>query len=150
MKEKIDIRPVMTLKTNITHLKTLPSGEYISYGRKFRTERESRIATLPVGYADGYTRLLFNKGKVIINGHFAPVVGRICMDQCMIDVTDIEDVKLGDEVVLMGESSGLKFTAEDIADLLGTISYEVVCMISKRVPRVYMKDGNVVKIRNYV
>jgi alanine racemase len=149
-RERIDLKPVMTLKTSVVHVKNVPCGEYISYGRRFKTDRESCIATLPVGYADGYTRLLFNKGKVIVNGGFAPVVGRICMDACMIDVTDVGDVKPGDEVVLMGESAGLKFTAEDIAELLGTISYEIVCMISKRVPRVYIKDGNIVKIRNYV
>ena len=83
----------MSLKTNVVHIKKVPPGEYIGYGRKFKTERESIIATLPVGYADGYTRLLFNKAKVIVNGKFAPVVGRICMDQCMIDVTDIEGCK---------------------------------------------------------
>ncbi len=150
LKEKINLKPVMSLKTNIVHIKNLPAGEYISYGRKFRTSKESVIATLPVGYADGYTRLLFNKAKVIINGRFVPVIGRICMDQCMVDVTDIEQVKVGDEVILMGEQGDLKFTADQIADLLGTINYEITCMISKRVPRVYVKDGKVVKIRNYV
>lgn len=149
-KDKINLKPVMSLKTNIVHIKKLPAGEYISYGRKFRTSRESMIATLPVGYADGYTRLLFNKAKVIVNRSFAPVIGRICMDQCMIDVTEVKDVKIGDEVILMGEQDSLKFTADDIADLIGTINYEVTCMISKRVPRVYIKDGKVVKIRNYV
>ena len=122
----------------------------MSYGRKFKTERESVIATLPVGYADGYTRLLFEKGKVILKGRFAPVIGRICMDQCMIDVTDIDGVKIGDEVILIGEDENNKFTADTVAELIGTINYEVVCMIGKRVPRVYIKEGKVVKIRNYV
>jgi alanine racemase len=149
-KDKIDLKPVMSLKTNIVHIKNLPAGEYISYGREFKTCKESVVATLPVGYADGYTRLLFNKAKVIINGSFVPVIGRICMDQCMVDVTEIENVKVGDEVVLMGEQKGLSFTADHIAELIGTISYEVTCMISKRVPRVYIKGGKVVKIRNYV
>lgn len=148
--KKIILKPVMTLKTNVIHLKKLPKGEYISYGRGFKTERESLIATLPVGYADGYTRLLFGKAKVIINGKLAPVVGRICMDQCMVDVTEVGEVNIGDDVILMGEDNGVKFDADDIANLIGTISYEVVCMISKRVPRVYIKDGEVVKIRNYV
>lgn len=147
---KIILKPVMTLKTNVIHLKKLPKGEYISYGRGFKTERESLIATLPVGYADGYTRLLFGKAKVIINGKLAPVVGRICMDQCMVDVTEVGEVNIGDDVILMGEDNGVKFDADDIANLIGTISYEVVCMISKRVPRVYIKNGEVVKIRNYV
>lgn len=149
-KENINLKPVMSLKANITHVKNLPSGEFISYGRKFQTKRDSCIATIPIGYADGYTRLLFNKGKVIIKGQLVPIVGRICMDQCMIDVTGIDDVKIGDEVILMGESNGTRITAEDLAELLDTINYEVVCMISKRVPRVFVKDGKVVKIRNYV
>jgi alanine racemase len=149
-KENITLKPVMSLKANIIHVKWLPTGQYISYGRKFRTERKTCIATLPIGYADGYTRLLFEKAKVIVKGKFAPVVGRICMDQCMIDVTDIEGVDIGDEVTLIGETDGLKFTADDIAELLGTINYEVVCMINKRVPRVFIKDGKIVKIRNYV
>lgn len=148
--DKIHIKPVMSLKTNVVHIKRVAAGEYISYGRKFKTCRQSSIATLPVGYADGYTRLLFNKGRVIINGKLADVVGRICMDQCMVDVTDIGDVKVGDEVILMGESKGVSITADDIGEQLGTISYEITCMISKRVPRVYIRDNKVVKIRNYV
>jgi alanine racemase len=149
-KDKINLKPVMTLKTNIIHIKNVKKGECISYGRKFQCERASKIATLPVGYADGYTRLLFGKAKVIINGKFAPVVGRICMDQCMVDITDIDGAKVGDEVILMGEENNLKFNADDIADLIGTINYEVVCMIGKRVPRIYISNGNVIKIRNYV
>ncbi|MFD3155721.1 alanine racemase [Haloimpatiens sp. FM7330] len=149
-KNKIKLKPAMSLKTNVVHIKKVPKGEYIGYGRKFKTKNDSVIATLPVGYADGYTRLLFNKGKVIINGKFAPVVGRICMDQCMIDITNIKDVKVGTDVILIGQAEDIKFDAEDAAALLDTISYEVVCMISKRVPRVYIKDDRVVKIRNYV
>lgn len=149
-KEKVDLKPVMTLKTNIVHIKNVEEGQYISYGRKYKTDSNQVIATLPVGYADGYTRLLFNKGKVIVNGKFAPIIGRICMDQCMIDVTEIDNAKVGDEVILMGSYENLKFTADDIAELIGTINYEVTCMISKRVPRVYIKDNRVVKIRNYV
>lgn len=148
-KDKIDLRPVMSLKTNIVHIKKMKPGECISYGRKFVCSEESMIATLPVGYADGYTRLLFGKGKVIVNGKFAPIVGRICMDQCMIDVTGI-DANVGDEVILMGEDAGLRITADDLAEAIGTISYEITCMVSKRVPRVYIKDNKVVKIRNYV
>jgi len=149
-KENIDLLPVMTLKTNVVHIKTLPPGEYVSYGRQYKTDKETVIATLPIGYADGYTRLLFQKAKVILKGKFAPVIGKICMDQCMIDVTHIKGVKVGDEVILIGEDGNNKFTAEMIAELIGTISYEVVCMIGKRVPRVYTKDGVVVKIRKYI
>lgn len=150
-KSKIKLKPAMELKTNIVHIKSIPSGYYISYGRRFKASRDSIIATLPVGYADGYTRLLNNKAKVIINGQFAPVVGSICMDQCMVDVTDIKgDVKIGDEVILIGEKNGVELNADHLAEMLGTINYEVVCMITKRVPRVYIKDGEVVKVRNYV
>ncbi len=149
LEEKLKLEPVMSLKTNIVHIKTLPKGEYIGYGRTFITKRESVIATLPVGYGDGYNRLLSNKGKVIINNQFAPIVGRICMDQCMVDVTDIKDAKIGDPVTIMGSSNDLSYTAEDIAKEIGTISYEVVCNISKRVPRVYVEKGNIANIRNY-
>lgn len=149
-KSKLDIKPVMTWKANIVHLKVLNEGKYVGYGRKFKTERKSIIATLPVGYADGYTRMFSGRAKVIINGKFAPVVGNICMDQCMIDVTDIENVKVGDEVILMGGHGNIKFDADDIANTLGTIKNEVICMISKRVPRVYIKGGQVVKVKNYL
>lgn len=150
-KSKLELRPVMRVKTKIVHIKTMESGQYISYGRRFKSCDKCIIATLPVGYADGYSRLLFNKGKVILHGEYAPVVGNICMDQCMIDVTNIHSkLEVGDEVVLMGEDNGIKFDANDIAELLGTINYEVICSVSKRIPRVYIKDGEVVKIRNYV
>lgn len=149
-RSELSIKSVMTLKTNVMYVKELDKDEYIGYGRKFMTKRKSIIATLPVGYADGYTRMLSGKAKVIINGKFAPVVGNICMDQCMIDVTDVGDVKVGDEVILMGSDGNLRFDAEDMAEILGTISYEVMCMISKRVPRVYIQDGKIIKVRNYV
>ncbi|MTK12116.1 MAG: alanine racemase [Clostridiaceae bacterium] len=149
-KNQLSIKPVMTWKANVVHVKTLDKGEYIGYGRKFRTERKSIIATLPIGYADGYTRMMSGKAKVIINGKFAPVVGNICMDQCMIDVTDVGDVKPGDEVILMGSDGNLKFNADDMAAILGTINYEVICMVSKRVPRVYIENGQIIKIKNYV
>lgn len=149
-KSELDIKPAMTLKACILHIKTLEPGQYIGYGRKFKTERKSIIGTLGVGYADGYTRMLSGKAKVIVNGKFAPVVGNICMDQCMIDLTDIPDVKIGDEVILMGTDGNLKFDPDDIAPILGTINYEVLCMIGKRVPRVYIKGGKIVKVRDYI
>ncbi|MBU3108112.1 alanine racemase [Clostridium gasigenes] len=150
IKEKINLKPALTLKSNIVHVKVLPKGEYISYGREFKTERESIIATLPIGYADGYTRALYKKGRVIINGKSAPIVGRICMDQCMIDITDVGPVKVGDEVILIGEDQGIKFNADDIAKLLNTINYEVLCLIGKRIPRVYKKNKTTIKTRNYL
>ncbi|EYE88856.1 alanine racemase [Fervidicella metallireducens AeB] len=149
-KERVSLKPVMTLKANIVHVKNVDKDTPISYGRKFKTEKPSKIATLPFGYADGYTRLLFEKGMVIVNGKMAPVIGRICMDQCMIDVSECGDVNVGDEVVVMGEKDGVKNDAEDIARKLGTISYEILCMVSKRVPRIYFENNELIKIKNYV
>ena len=149
-KKQLSIKPVMSLKAKVAFVKTLEAGKYVGYGRKFKSERKSIIATLPIGYADGYTRMLSGKAKVIVNGKFAPVVGTICMDQCMIDVTDVGEVNVGDEVILIGEKNGLQFDADDIAKIIGTISYEVLCSISRRVPRIYIKDGKIIKIRNYL
>lgn len=146
----LDLKKAITIKTKVAHVKTLEKNMYISYGRKFKTERKSIIATLPIGYADGYSRLLSSKAKVIINGKFAPVVGNICMDQCMIDVTDIENVKVGDEVIILGQEGDLKFDADDMAEIMGTINYEILCMIKQRIPRVYIENGEVKSIRNYV
>ena len=149
-KSKLDIKPILTLKTTVSHVKEVEEGTSISYGRTFITERKSKIATIPIGYADGYSRLLSGKAKVIINGKFAPVVGRICMDQCMIDVTDIGEVKVGDEVILLGEEGNLKFNADDFAEIMGTINYEITCMLKQRIPRVYIKEGKVVSVKNYI
>lgn len=114
-------------------LKTVYSGETIGYGRTFAVNREMMIATIPTGYADGYNRGLSNKGFVIIHGKKAPIVGRVCMDQFMVDVTDIPEANRYDEVVLLGEG----FNADDMADMLGTIGYEIICDIGKRVERIY-------------
>mgnify|MGYP000901101129 CR=1 FL=1 len=150
IKDNISLKPVMSVKTNVVYIKEVDAGTPISYGRRFITKRKSKIATLPVGYADGYSRMLFGKAKVILNGRFAPVVGNICMDQCMIDITDLGDIAVGDEVIIMGGDKGISILAEDLADLLGTINYEVLCMFSKRVPRVYYKGGSLVSVRNYL
>ncbi len=149
--ENINLRPTMTLKTNIVLVKDIKSGESISYGRRFRTIRNSKIAVLPIGYADGYERELSDtdniyKTQVIVNGRRAPIVGRITMDMCMIDVTDVGDVKVGDEVILIGECNDEKIAVEDIADLLHTIPYEVTSRISKRIPRYYIQNGKIVKM----
>lgn len=146
----LSIKPALTLKTNVVHVKTLEKDLYVSYGRTFKTERETIVATLPIGYADGYSRALSGKGKVIINGKFANIIGRVCMDQCMIDVTDVGEVKVGDEVILLGKEGKLKFNADDIAEIMGTINYEIICMLKQRVPRVYKKNGKVVNVRNYI
>lgn len=150
-KTKIDLKPAMTLKANIILVKKVEADTCISYGRIFKTCRESRIATLPIGYADGYTRLLTGKGKVLVNGQLAPIVGKICMDQCMIDITDISgDVKVGDEAVLFGRQKGSEIKIEDVAAGIGTINYEVACIIGKRIPRVYLKDGKIHNVLNYL
>lgn len=150
-KNSVNLIPVMSLKSRIVHIKKIQEGDYVSYGRLYRASRESLIGTLPIGYADGVSRLLTGKAKVIVNGEIVPIVGRICMDQCMIDITDVPDVRVGDEVILMGKDDrGNEITADDIAAAIGTISYEVICDISKRVPRIYTKDGKVFAIRNYV
>ncbi|MFP5528565.1 alanine racemase [Peptococcus simiae] len=148
---KLDLQPTMSLKCRITNLKTLQDGEYIGYGRKYQTKGPRRIATCPMGYADGYTRLLSNKAEVLIHGHRAPVVGNICMDQCMIDVTDIpENLAIGDEVVLIGQQGEETISPEELANILGTISYEIFCMLSRRIPRTYFRDKHFVANCNYL
>ena len=133
----IPLKPVMTLKTRIHFLKSVPPGTRISYGGTFKAKRESLIATLPIGYADGYSRHLSNLGEVLIHGKRAPVVGKVCMDFIMVDVTDIPCVSAGDEVVLMGRQGKEQITPEEIAEKINSISYEVLCLIGKRVPRIY-------------
>lgn len=135
----LDLIPAMTLKTQIVHIKELPEGHYVGYGRKYCTTHKTKIATIPVGYADGYSRNLGNKGRVLIRGQYAPIVGNICMDQFMVDVTNIDNVSLEDEVVLFGKQGEQEISVEEIASLLGTINYEIVCMIGKRVPRIYVE-----------
>jgi len=148
-KGKLNLKPVMSFKTKVSHVKSIAAGRAISYGGTYITKRQSIIATLPVGYADGYFRLLSSRASVIIKGQRAPIVGRICMDQCMVDVTDVKGgVNVGEDVVLFGEMGNEAVSADEIARLLGTINYEVVCAVSKRVPRIYTVSGNIVKIKN--
>ncbi len=135
---RVDIKPALSLRTKASFVKDVPAGEGISYGLTYKTTRDSRIATLPLGYADGYSRLLSNKTEVLVNGRRAINTGTICMDQFMIDVTDIAGVEPGTEAVLIGHDGGESITVDEIAARLGTINYEVVCMISARVPRVYI------------
>jgi alanine racemase len=133
----IELKPVLTLKTRIHFLKSVSTGSRISYGGTFVTRRESLIATLPVGYADGYSTRLSNQGEVLIRGKRAPIVGRVCMDLIMADVTDIHGVSKGDEAILIGRQGEERITADEIAKKIGSIPYEVLCLIGKRVPRVY-------------
>ena len=132
------LEPVMDLKAVISHVKTVNKGDCISYGRTFRAEHEMKIATVTIGYADGYSRLLSSKGEILVHGKRCRITGRVCMDQLMIDVSDIPDVKAGDIVTLIGKDGDDRITADELADIYGTIGYEVVCGISKRVPRIYI------------
>lgn len=135
------IRPAITWKSAISQVKDVHPGETIGYGRTFKVTRESRIATVTTGYADGLNRLLSNKGHVLIRGSRAPIVGRICMDQTLVDVTDIPDVRMGDKVVVLGRSGDLEYNADDMAGELGTIGYEILCNLSKRVQRFYVSTN---------
>jgi len=131
------LKPALSWKAKIVYIKEVPPGTGISYGATYITEKKAKIATIPMGYADGYSRLLSNKGEVLINGQRAPIRGRVCMDQFMVDVTHIDDVKVGDEVILIGKQGNAEFSATEMADIIGTINYEITCDITKRVPRIY-------------
>lgn len=134
----VGLVPAMSLKTQVVHIKKVPKGQSIGYNRKYTTKDTTKIATIPIGYADGYARGLSNKGRVLIRGEYAPIIGNICMDQFMVDVTHINYVAVGDEVVLFGKQEGNEITVEEIAHMLNTINYEVICMIGKRIPRLYV------------
>ena len=146
---KLDIKPVMSWKARISHIKTLEAGREISYGGTFKTTKPTRVATIPVGYADGYPRCLSNIGRVLINGKFADIVGRVCMDQFMVNVTDI-DCEIGDEVVLVGKQGDNELSMEEVSEGAHSFNYELPCRVARRVPRVYVKDGKAVKTVNYL
>ncbi len=145
----VPLKPVMGLKSFITFVKTIPAGTEVSYGGTFRTTRDTRIATISAGYGDGYPRGLSNKGHVLIHGQRAPILGRICMDQFMADVTDIPNAGAGAEATLIGTDGMERITMEDIASLSGGFHYELACDIGKRVPRVYYREGKIVGTKDY-
>lgn len=151
-KDILNLKPAMSLKAQITNIKTVEKGTSVSYGRKFKTKNnETKIATVPIGYADGYSRILSDKTEMIVKGKKCRQVGNICMDQCMIDVTDVNNINIGDEVILFGKSSeGAEIPIENIASIMGTINYEILCVIGKRIPRVYMRGGKVADVHNYL
>lgn len=149
-KARLDIRPAMEWKTHITHVKELEAGREISYGGTYTTKESRIIATVPVGYADGYPRCLSNIGRVIVRGHYANIVGRVCMDQFMIDVTDIPDVQLDDTVTLVGKDGDVALTMEEVSNLAHSFNYELPCRVARRVPRVYFKNGKPIKTVNYL
>lgn len=148
-KDVIKLTPALRLKSHVTFVKTVPAGCGISYGSTFVTTKETRIATIPVGYADGYPRALSGKGRMLIHGQYAPILGRVCMDQTMVDVSDIPDVKAGDKVILVGREGDNKITVEELAGLAGSFNYEFVCNLSKRVPRTYFENGKMIGSMDY-
>lgn len=146
LRDKLDLEPIMRLKTMISYVKEVKKGATVSYGRTFTADRDMKIATVPVGYADGYIRAFAKDGYMYIRGHKAKIIGRICMDQTMLDVTDIDDINIGDVVVLFGNGKRGEPTAYDVAAWGDTINYEIVCSVSKRVPRLYRRDGVTVEV----
>ncbi|MBQ4293804.1 MAG: alanine racemase [Lachnospiraceae bacterium] len=148
-KSLLPLRSGMRLVSHIAHIKTVPPGTPISYGGTYVTKKESVIATIPAGYGDGYPRSLSNQGRVLICGKAAPIRGRVCMDQFMVDISGIPEAKLGDEVVLVGESAGSRITMEELGALSGRFNYELACDIGKRVPRVFYRDGAAVSERMF-
>lgn len=142
---ELDLKPVMTVKSRIAHLHTVPAGEGVSYGPAYRAKAPVRIATVPIGYADGFSRILSNKPLGLkIHGEIAPLVGNICMDYCMVDVGQIAEVAVGDEVIIYGK----EHPVEQFAQAMGTINYEVLCLLHKRIPRVYIKSGETIEIQD--
>lgn len=147
-KSKIDLTVAMSLKARVTMVKEVECGVGVSYGKIFETQSTTKIATIPIGYADGYSRLLATKASMIVNGKIIPVIGRICMDQCMIDATTVNNISEGDVVTLMGTEGSQTISADDLASYMGTINYEVVCIIGKRIPRIYLSEGKMVRALN--
>ncbi len=151
-RDQVKLTPVLSLKTETVRVKTLPAHSAISYGARYITEQEERIATLPIGYADGYSRMLNGKAQVLIRGRRVPVTGVICMDQCMVSLQalaeEAEEIQAGEEVVLIGRQAGEEITAGELASAMGTIHYELICMLAHRVPRVYKRKGESVLLLN--
>ena len=146
-KKRLPLKYVMSLRALITYVKDIEAGRGVSYGKKYIAGGDERIATVPIGYADGYSRLLTGKAEIAVGNQRFPVLGRICMDQCMINVTSGHNVKRGDEALIFGEGA---VTVDDIAGWLGTINYEITCMLSRRIPRVYKRQGETVRVLDYL
>lgn len=148
-KEAVELRPAMELVSHVAHVKWVPEGIPVSYGSTYVTERDTKIVTVPVGYGDGYPRSLSGKGYVLIHGKKAPILGRVCMDQFMVDATEIPDVKFGDRVTLSGKDGEADLPVEILSDLSGRFNYEFVCNLGKRIPRTYLRHGEVVEQMDY-
>ncbi len=150
LKGQLDLKPAMEIKSVAAHIKYIEPGTTVSYGRTFTAEKRMKIATVPIGYADGYIRNLGKSAYMLVNGKKAKVVGRICMDQCMIDITDIDNIKVGDIVTVVGKSGNDEISVDDVASWTGTINYEVVCLVGKRVPRVFIKNNKVTHVKSLI
>ena len=148
-RERLPLTPAMQWKARVSYVKTLPAGVEIGYGGSYTTRQKTRVATIPVGYADGYPRSLSNRGTVLIHGQRAAILGRVCMDQFMVDVSEIPDVRIGSLVTLFGRDGNTVLPVEEVADLSGSFNYEFVCDVGKRVPRVYYRQGEIVGARDY-
>ena len=149
-KDVVRLKPILSLKSHVVYVKEVEPGCAISYGSTWTAEEHRRIATIPVGYGDGYPRSLSNKGYVLIKGVKAPIVGRVCMDQLMVDVTEVPgEVRIGDEVTLIGRDGESVITAEELGDLSGRFNYELMCDLGNRIPRIYYKDGKIKEVRDY-
>lgn len=149
-KEACILYPAMKLKSRIAYVKTVKEGETIGYGGTYTLTEDKKIATVGIGYADGYPRALSNQGRMLVHGEYAPIVGRVCMDQTMIDVSHIENVQIGDEVVLVGNQGENRLSVEELADMSASFNYEFVCDVNRRVPRVFFEEGKAVAEKNYL
>lgn len=147
-REAVALTPALSFYSHIVYVKTIHAGQSVSYGGTFTAKKDTRVATIPVGYGDGYPRSLSNKGYVLIRGKRAPILGRVCMDQFMVDVSDIPEVKEGDRVTLIGYDKTEHISAELLGDMSGRFNYELVCDLGKRIPRVYIRDGKAVGIQD--
>lgn len=148
-KDIVKLRPALSLYSHIVYLKTIHQGQSVSYGATFTADKDMKVATIPVGYGDGYPRSLSNKGYVLIHGQKAPILGRVCMDQFMVDVSHIADVQEGDKVTLIGRDGEEQISAELLGEMSGRFNYELVCDLNKRIPRVYIRQGEVVSTKDY-
>lgn len=146
-KDSIKLEPAMEIKTHVSFVKEVEAGVGISYGHTYVTNKKTKVATVPVGYADGYPRSLSSKGRVLIHGEYANIIGRVCMDQFMVDVTHIDNVEQGDIVTLVGKDNDKYISVEEVSNLAGSFNYEFICNVSKRVPRLYFRDGKIVEIK---
>ncbi len=149
-KNRLDLIPAMKIKTAVSYIKTLPCNSTVSYGGIYITEKETKVATVPIGYADGYDRALSSKAFMIIKGKKAPVIGKICMDQCMLDVSSIDEVNEGDTVTVIGKEQDIDLSVDAVSHMCGKIGYETICLVGKRVPRVYYYNDKIVGSLNYI